>query len=222
MVKKFWFVIVFLGSLTVCQAQSVLMYYDGTPVREKKVSDIEGEEDLYPDWMIGRVKTKAGKIYTNVKLKYNLLEDQVYFQNADDVTMMFTTPIKELVFGDSASGITRVFRNGFPALARFTPESFFEILVDGENMLLKKTVKNVVEKREYNSSETKKYIQNDVQYFFYDGEKLLAVKKDKAAFVEGTKDKGSAVESYISASKLNLKKEEDLVKLVKYINTTNE
>lgn len=221
MIKQFCLLLVCFCSWEFGYSQAALLYNDGTPVTEKKPSDIEGDEFFHPDWQVGHVRTKAGKVYSGVKLKYNQREDQFYFLGANGLTMVFTSPVKEVVFGDSAVGRTNVFRNGFPVVARLSPDSYFEVLVDGKGMLLKKTVKNVVEKREYNSSVVKKQIQNDVQYYFYNGENLLPVKKSKAAFVEGTKDRSAAIERFIADNKLNLRSEDDLVKLVRFINSPN-
>lgn len=204
---------------TLSEAQGVVTYYDGTPAMEKKLTDVEGTELLYPDWVQGRILTKDGKVFRDQKLKYNQLEDKFYFLGNTGVSMMFTTPVREIVLGDSASGGARVFRNGFPAISKFTPDSYYEVLVSGKNQLLKKDIKNLIETKDYNSPIVKKQILDDVHYYVYNGEKLFQVKKDKEVILEAFKEKAAGINAYLSATKPNLKKEADLKLLVSHINT---
>jgi hypothetical protein len=217
--KKIFIFLGFIGVTQVLKAQAVVTYYDGTPALEKKYTDVEGTELLYPDWIQGQVKTKDGKIFSGQRLKYNQLEDRFYFLSNTGVTMMFVTPVREVALGDSLSSNRRVFRNGFPAVSRFTPETYFEVLVDGKSTLLKKNSKNLVETKDYNSPVTKKQIVNNEQYYLYNGTKVMLMKKDKTAILEAFPEKAIGIEAYLSSKKPNLKKEDELVKMIEYINT---
>ncbi|MDB5206830.1 MAG: hypothetical protein JWR72_1905 [Flavisolibacter sp.] len=201
-------------------SQSVVSYYDGTPALEVKHTNVEGTELLYPEWCAGVVKTKDGNALRGLKLKYNQLEDRLYYINSSSVSMMFVTPIKEFAIGDSLLGIkNRVFRNGFPVTGKFKNETYFEVLADGKIILLKKTIKNIIESKDYNSPVTKKQIIDDDQYYLYNDGQMFLVKKDKAAIASVLKSKAPGMEAYIAANKLNLKKEKDLINLVTYCNS---
>jgi hypothetical protein len=201
-------------------SQGTISYYDGTPVLEKKRTDVEGTELLYPDWTVGTVTTKEGKTYRGIKLKYNLLEDRLYFLADNGVTMLFNTPVASFTIGDSASmSKAKTFRNGFPATGNLKADAYFEVLASGKITLLKKTGKSIMETKEYNSPVVKKEIMDNVQYFIFSDNMLTPVKKDQSFIVQILKEKIPGIETYLKSTKLNLKKEEDLISLVAYSNT---
>jgi hypothetical protein len=204
----------------ICFSQGTLSFYDGTPALEKKHTDIVGSELLYPTWYSGTVTTKEGKTYKGIQLKYNLLEDRLYFLANNGVTMLFNTPVISFIIGDSASKLKdKTFRNGFPATGNLKSDAYFEILASGKITLLKKMTKSIMETKEYNSPVVKKEIMDNIQYFVFFDNKITAFKKDQSFITETLKDKIPDIETYLKSTKLNLKKEEGLIALIAYANT---
>lgn len=211
---------VFVFKIAVCFSQGTVSFYDGTPVLEKKHTDVEGSELLYPNWFFGTVTTKEGKIYKGIQLKYNMLQDRLYFLSDNGVTMSFNTPIVSFTIGDSASKIKdKLFRNGFPVTGNLKPDSYLEVLESGKITLLKKTTKSIMETKDYNSPILKKEILGNVQYFVFSDSKLTSLKKDQSSVIEILRGKIPEIETYIKSAKLNLKKEEGLIALIAYANT---
>jgi len=183
-------------------------YQDGSPAREIKLVNVEGSELLYPDWTKGSIKLASGRVYDEMLLKYNIYEDQLYFQGKDNATMKFTSTVVEFRFGSD------VYRNGYPAIKDFNELSYFKVLSEGKATLLKKITKNVIDVKEFNSSITVKKIADDKIYYLFNNGKMLLLKSDKATFLGLVSDKKSEIEAYLKANKINFKKEEDLIALV--------
>jgi len=183
-------------------------YQDGSPAREIKLVNVEGSELLYPDWTKGSIKLASGRVYDEMLLKYNIYEDQLYFQGKENATMKFTSPVVEFRFGSD------VYRNRYPAIKDFNELSYFKVLSEGKATLLKKITKNVIDVKEFNSSITVKKIADDKFYYLYDNGKMLLLKSDKATFLGLVSDKKNEIEAYLKANKINFKKEEDLITLV--------
>jgi hypothetical protein len=66
-----------------------------------------------------------------------LLEYVLYFLGKREVTMIFSTPIKEFVIDDKDEQNRRVLRVGFPNYIEFKESTFYEVLVDGNLSYLK-------------------------------------------------------------------------------------
>ena len=84
-------------------------------------------------------------------------------------------------------------------MSRAYPENYCEVLADGMSMIFTK----LIELDSHNSPIVRKQILDDVQYFLYNSEKLIPLKKDKTAFLEAFKEKAAAIDTYLSKAKPN-------------------
>lgn len=192
-------------------------YVDGTPATIIKKIDVEGTEMLYDKWLPTTVKTQSGKEYENVMVKYNLLEDVPYFLSKGDITMIFSTPIKEFVIENNEKAEKRIFRANFPNHDKYNALTFYEVLVDGNVKLLKKQQKKITENRAYNAATLVKSIVDNINYFVFVDNQLIPLKKDKKFFqlLPGNTD---ATVALLNDKDTNLRSEEDLIKLIKTFN----
>ena len=197
--------------------QGFQSYADGSPATLIKKTDVEGTELLYENWLPATIKSSNGKEYTNVMVKYNLLEDVPYFLGKRDVTMIFSSPIKEFVIEDKVGDNKRIFRAGFPSYNQFTTSTFFEVLVDGKIKLLKKQGKRITEARAYNSATTVKSIIDDVSYYLHENNQLIAIKRDKKFFLSRPKITEATL-TILNDKKVNFRDQDTLIEIVKTFN----
>lgn len=197
--------------------QGFQSYADGSPATLIKKTDVEGTELLYEKWLPATIKSSNGKEYNNVMVKYNLLEDVPYFLGKGEVTMIFSTPIKEFVIENKDEQNRRVFRAGFPNYNEFTKATFYEVLVDGKLKLLKKQSKRITEARAYNSATTIKTIVDNNNYFILQNDQLIPLKRDKK-FFQSLNGYNSTTEVILNDKKNNLKNEAVLKSIVKTFN----
>ncbi|TKC03179.1 hypothetical protein [Pedobacter cryotolerans] len=197
--------------------QGFQSYADGSPATLIKKTDVEGTELLYENWLPATIKSSNGKEYTNVMVKYNLLEDVPYFLGKGDVTMIFSSPIKEFVIEDKVGAKKRIFRAGFPSYNQFTTSTFFEVLVDGKIKLLKKQGKRITEARAYNSATTVKSIIDDVSYYLHENNQLIAIKRDKKFFLSRPKITEATL-TILNDKKVNFRDQDTLIEIVKTFN----
>lgn len=203
-------------------AQSA-QYTNGAPVRIKSYTDVQGSAYFNDNWSIGIVKTENNNVYNNVYLKYNELEDQIYYKSDDDKIMVFNDPIKEFTF-ISFKDIPKndvLFRNGYPSVQNTNEKSYFEVLADGRTQFLKRIVTQITDSKEYNSATVNRsFVESSKYYLFLNG-KLIVVKKDKKSILGILPDKQTELNIYISNNLLNLKDENNIVKLIEYYNSIN-
>jgi hypothetical protein len=197
--------------------QGFQSYADGAPATLIVKTDVEGTELLYDKWLPANIQSVNGKVYQGVMVKYNLLEDVAYFLGKGDVTMIFSTPIKQFTIEDKENNVSRTFRTGFPNFNGYNGNTFYEVLVDGDTKLLKKQHKKITESRAYNSATLVKKIVDNVSYFMFANNILTEVKRDKKFFQSFAGSNANTL-MLLNDKSINLKKEEDLIKVVKTFN----
>jgi len=199
-------------------------YSAGLPVPSDIVGkrDLIGSEFLNDNWANAIVELKNNQVFKDIMVKYNVLDDVLYFQGEKEVAMKFVVPVAEFsLLADNSYKSARVFKSGFPKIDKFDGATFYQVLAEGEALLLKKEVKKIVENREYNSAITTKEIVNSIKYFlFYDG-KITEVKKDKSFFINNL-GKSKELDTFITDNKVNFKNEDHLVRLILYFNSLNK
>lgn len=211
----FLFLSVFVH-LTYAQ-QGFQSYADGAPATLIVKTDVEGTELLYEKWLPANIQSANGKVYQGVMVKYNLLEDVAYFLGKGDVTMVFSTPIKQFTIEDKENNVSRTFRTGFPSFNGYNANTFYEVLVDGDTKLLKKQRKKITESRAYNAATLVKKIVDNVSYFMFANNILTEVKRD-TKFFQSFPGNTALTQTILNQKSTNLKKEEDLIKVVKTFN----
>ena len=213
-----WICISCLCLMSVCTRAQIMQDANGRPLLEKKYIDVEGNPYLSEDWVQGTVTLASGESYNDVPLKYDLVRNEPLFQNSKGEAMSFVSPVRKFSLQGNEKSVLQ-FRNGFKATDGGTPETFYQVLMDGETQLLKKISKVVTETKPFNSATTVKTFEQ-VQILFLVKDGLpIKIRKDKKVVLEALGDYSAQLEAYIKANKLNLKSEEGLIALVSYYNS---
>jgi hypothetical protein len=195
------------------QAQEIVYDFTGQPVLVKKYEEYEGSPFLYDEWKKGSVKLKNGKEYSNLDLKYDAAEDRVLFKDDRGNTYKFNDPVSEFRLN------SQLYRSGYQADESRTPDSFYQVLVDGNTQLLKRVAKTIAEQKTYGSAVLKKHFQSTESFFIVKAGKLKKVRKDKKAIFDALGGNAAEMEQYIASNKLNLKIDNDMAMLISYYNS---
>lgn len=188
----------------------------GNAVKAKVYTEVEGFPYLLNDaWNSASVTLSDGTVFKSVPVKYDLIEEKLYYKGKSEETMEFVSPVKSFVF----DATNKLYRNGYTAITEYPANSFFEVLADGKTQLLKKTFKKIAENKIYGSATiTKSFIENVKYYLFINGA-AVPIKGDKKAVLVALANKQTELEAYIKQNNLNLKKDDDFAKLITYYNT---
>jgi hypothetical protein len=189
----------------------------GQPFTKTTPVDIEGDPYLFDKWMPGKVLTVNGKVYDNLKLKYDVYEDYLLFayDSADE-------PLK---FSDDVKSFTIIlpqpltFAKGFPPIGKQTGESYYQVLSYGKTMFLKRISKIVNESKNYNSSVSVKNFQDYNTYYTYSSGKIKKVENPKKTLYALASTKKADLDNYLKINPVNFKKDEDLARVFDYYNT---
>ncbi len=189
----------------------------GEIIRTIKYADLEGSPFYSASWIKGNVEFADGKVLNDINLKYDQVKDALLFKGKDGEELYFIDAVKKFSLNEM------VFRNGFLPYKRFTKQSFYEIVSNGEISLLKKNVKSISEYRAYNSANVSQRINENRNIFIGRENKIIASQNDDIKTIANAIDfnKSSFIIDFSNKNKLNLKKEEDLIRLVNYYNSLN-
>lgn len=133
--------------------------------------------------------------------------------------MKFVIPVAEFsLVPDELHKAHSVFKNGFPKVGSFSDLSFYQVLVEGNAILLKKDLKKIIENREYNSAVTTKEVVNSNKYFLFYNGKMIEIKKDKTFFIAQL-GKSKELGKFIADNNVNFKNETHLIRFIDYFNT---
>lgn len=217
---------IFIFCLAKAEAQtSIYNNVLGTPIESKKSKDNPvGSKFLYETWTTGDVLQEDNKYFNGMNLKYNIYDDQLIFKNQKDEILAFKTLVKEFHLYEDVDDTTktvRVYKNGFPEVEKYNKKSYYQVLVDGKVMLLKKYYLSFVESMPYGTSDIQKtLIPNQAYYLFFNG-KMTKVKKQKDNILSTLPNQKSALNLYVKNEKIKFKTDEDLIKVLSYYNTLN-
>jgi len=198
--------------------------YQGKAYVEQSYTDVLGEPYLISNWVDGKVEFAGNKLI-NAKLKYDLVKDELLFQNPKDSSaMVFVNPVKGFSLGpfkiDESNLSPLIFTNGYPAVENQTQASFYQVIADGKVKLLKRYRKHIRTDQAFNSATvTKTFEMMGPFYYILTDNKIARFKPTQKTIVAALSDKTDAIQSFIKANKIDFKSDGDLAKLFTYYNS---
>jgi hypothetical protein len=201
-------------------AQAQLIQNDqGAPFLSMNYTDVKGHPYLFEDWTEGTVKQSNGKTYSAVPLKYNILTDEVFFKDPKTGQLLaFVVPVIEFkINGTNTEGL--LFRNGYKAFDNLSAKSYYQVLFDGGTQLIKRVSKRINEEKPLNSASSIKSFEELTSYFLARSGTPMRIRRDKKSILLALGNNSVALENFIKENQLNLKEENDLVRLITYYNT---
>jgi hypothetical protein len=187
----------------------------GKPITTTAYSEISGSLYLSDNWSAGMVKLANGETYKdNLYLKYNLLDDEIYFKGKNDETLGFVQPVKEFTISDGA----RHYRNGYEGINGYKTKAFFQIIADGTVQMLKKTSVAITEIKQYSAASSKVFERTDT-YIIYKNGKGQLIKKNRKSILSLLNDKQQALNNYLKLNSIDFSSDNDLANLITYYNS---
>jgi hypothetical protein len=189
----------------------------GRPIAVNPYSKIKGSPYLYDDWLQGEVITADGRVYKKMLIKFNAEKDELTFvYGKADTPQRFADPIRMFTIHAERD---RVFANQFPKIDLQNAASYYEVLLPGNAMLLKRH-KEILEtgRDEVTRAPLAGIYTNRDTYYIYKDKRMQFVKMTRNGVLKLLADKTADVAAYADSQKINFEQEEDLKKLLNYYN----
>lgn len=191
----------------------------GTYAKAKITENINGSPFLSDDWLPATIKMATGNLLKDFKVKYNLIDDQLYFKSDEDNRFLtFNEPVSEFRIQEP-SGLV-LYKNGFVNPKFGSKNTFYQVLFDGKVKLLKRLNKSVIEVQGYNEASPTKNISEQVRYYAgsVNGE-VVEVKPTKKDVLAIMASKKAEIDKFLTSSRIDFKNDKDLVTLFTYYNS---
>ncbi|MDN5285350.1 MAG: hypothetical protein JWR38_1624 [Mucilaginibacter sp.] len=186
-------------------------------------TEVEGTPFLINNWAPGSVTLANGQTITTL-LKYDLVGDELLFKNkGDSSAMSFVDPVRSFSLNESSieeSDLTSlVFSNGYPAVDKQTPTSFYQVISDGKVKLLKHYKKVIRVDKAFNSATAVKTFFLSEEYYLFVNNQITKIKPGQKAILTVLADKTAQLQKYMSINAMNYKSDDVLAKLFSYYNS---
>lgn len=193
--------------------QIVLQDIDGKPLLRNQFTNIDGSPFLLDDWLPADISFRSGGNLKDFNVKYDVINDALVFLDQEGNLNNFKEAVKSFKFTKGAK--TYVFDAQYPAIDGHTDLSYYQILFAGKLQLIKKYNKVLLEPQNYNSANVAKKVQDIVNLYVYNpsDKSIVKLKQNESFLAEKLLIDDGQLKRYLKDNKVNLKKEDDLVKL---------
>ncbi|MFM9911655.1 MAG: hypothetical protein ACKVOW_20205 [Chitinophagaceae bacterium] len=188
---------------------------------------ISGSPFWKNEYILASVIDNSNQIMGKAPIKINLYSNEVYFLNDKGEERVITSgKVRKVIFykKDNEKEILAVFENNLPVIVENNPNaetpSFVQVMNNGDMQLLKHIKMTLgtadslfgTMKRYYFSAQTMYYINNK----YGQSNRLRKLNKDNLI---ATINADARAEAWLNQNPLNLKKEEDVVRFLDYLNS---
>ena len=192
---------------------------NGSPIRMNSSYNVTGSPFFPKNYCTATMKVQKGKKYEDVSIKLNMEDNDVYVKFGEEKELVSTVQLEYIEFNGCDNGGKQIFRSGFPAVDKQTDKSYYQVLSDGNLLLLKSFNVSIRNETVYGSSTVTKVYETANWYYAYSPDKGIVRLKDNAVVLDLVPAQKKEAEKFISDQNIKVKREADLIKLFAFLNT---
>lgn len=224
LIMRNYFIALLVGVLNFTAGAQFVIATDnvtGLPMTAKVFDKSKSNPYLYSETFNGKVVLADGKDMGNLNLLYDLELDIPLFIDAKGNFLKLNKTPLAFEFTTPENGL-QVYKRGYPAMDKYTNDTFYQVLAEGKMQLVKKPKKSFTESTPYGTvGVVKQAIVTDT-YYLSDGQQLKKIGKDPKALINALKDKKAVLtDSLATLKSKNLRNEEMMVLLLRIYNASN-
>lgn len=190
---------------------------------DNRYEGVKGSPYLFDEWTEANVAIKGDKIYTDVRVKYDILEDNLLYKNTKgSVYVINAGSVDYVELKKPVSGKNLIIKSSITlGAAPGITNKFYFPLYEGPNIQLVKMIeKNLIKasyKEAYSAGRTFDEIKTkEVYYFLRSGEPAEKVKLNKKQLLSLFGAQKSAIEAYVKEANVDVNSEEGWIKVLVY------
>jgi hypothetical protein len=215
------------SSASFCQSETGASPFmndsNGRPLYLKTNYTADGSPYLFDDYLPATLTTESGRVYKDVMIKLNLVDNEVLYRLADGKEMVSTTPIQKIsmfAIGQLYSGLDSMIISGINTPLNSRGAITYIVYSSGKLTLLKKVSVTYKDMQEYGNTNTTRVFKRKESFFFMDKKGVTdQVGKSTQAVLDLFNDKRKNVEQYVNQNRLDLRNEKHLVSAFNYYNS---
>lgn len=196
---------------------------NGMPFYLKMEYKSEGSIYFTEEYISADVTVKNGTVYKDVKVKYNLLDNQLLYLATDGKEMVALSPVIRIAFtlkqltGDSLQNV--VLTGGSDILNK-TGAVVFQLIDTGKVTLLRKITLTWRDDTQYGQAGfVRKFERNENEYWLILKDVYTKMERNRSFFTALLNDKADLIGHYIDKLEPKYKSLTDIRKIVQYYNS---
>jgi hypothetical protein len=194
---------------------------EGSFTKSNSKTGIIDDVMLYPDWHQGFVNFKNGEQLSNVELKFNLLKNELYFNNNNKLNLFADTVTSFTIFDTSSNRVAVArFSNGYPHLGQRGDKTFYLVLTSGPQVhLLKYISKKKQDVYEYSGpSKTVYSFTQELLVYDVKNNSLKAIKNNLASIQKALPQYTAVIQQSLKDKDSKHLSDEEIMQVIKQIN----
>jgi hypothetical protein len=208
------------------EASSMVVYGSSDLKKTLTYGQVKGSAFWKDEWQIATLIDKDNKTIDKTKIRLNLYTNQIHFENkAGNELVVEEGLVRKIVIHktDDPNGILAVFENEMDQIVEHNTQaensSYVQVMNFGDIQLLKHTRKKITAADSLFGTMKRYYFSEQIIYYINDKygktERLKKLNQDNLMELLPMFSRHN---NWISANKINFKKEEDVVRFMDYYN----
>jgi hypothetical protein len=179
--------------------------------------DVNGSSFLYDNWLPGTVILNNHAIFNNVKLKFDVKDNEFVFNRNDSSFQLGQEVVEVRLY--PKNGDSLIFKNGYDINNAIRPSKYLLVLAEGKLTFLKYLKKNIEEYNEYGDATKYKRFTEMYDYYIYKDGKAGMVHLNKKELQNQLSDQWDKMSQYMSQNNLSGKDEKSFIGAIRYYNS---
>ena len=198
---------------------------NGMPLYWGSTYRAEGSPYFHNEYNWAEITTANGTVYTDVRVKFNLVERKVQYMADDGTEMLATTEIRSIRFpvligeDGSKNSVTLISKTG---IINNEDAMIYQVLDSGKISLLRKVDITFRDEKKYSEAViTRHFERKETEFLLLPNGEYKKLEKSRS-FISGVMvDKLKEIDSFISSNNLKCKSTKDFQQIVNYYNSLN-
>ena len=187
------------------------------PYNIDKYAGVNGSPFFFENWMKATIVTNKGQ-YSLAQVKFDAYDNIIQFNQNDDLFEVSDQIVSfQLYAKPEDNKPTYFFEKGFSGNG-LKSDQFVLVLVKGPVSFIRAESKALTDVNQINVGLIKTFT-NVTRWYIIRNNAAQLVRLNKSEILPLLSDKAEQIQAYISAQSLNMKKEEDFSKIIRYYNS---
>ena len=185
----------------------------------------EGSPFLNDEYIPMEITLMQGGVFPNVKVKFNMVDNEIIFKTDGGQEMATSSPVKRLRFkrvSEDGSVTEEVTLESFGGALNTKDAPIYEVLSDGKARLLKQILISYSDVRKYPEGTMSRVFKKKSSYWAsINNQPPVKFEKNKSDVLALFSDKQAKVAGFIDKEKIKCKTELDLINVFNYYSSLN-
>lgn len=187
-------------------------------VGEDKISTAAGNPYLFKDWMDGVVYFKSGRVVKQFKLKLDCARNRLMMQFEGNAFAAESQVKEFVIYTSKKNKDSLLFRKGFPAIDKNTADTYYQVMLSGKAVLLRRYSRILVEEKQLVSSNSSHRLEEDEAFFLYQHEVMIPLPRNKEQLLEKLPVQSDQLKTFVAQQTLRMDKADDFLRIISKYN----